>query len=283
MPGLKDIIANITEYGDDEEIEVKGVKVKIGDLRSYAASENQATIAAINERKAALDNFQTELQQQAESVAALQAELEATKGRNQGQGDLVEQFIERLRGPQKKTMMDLVEDEFFGPAAKAVREMQTTLQQREQQLQQALTRIENDEKWMVQRELQRTFDSIPDKPKELTLRQLADHAMKRRYVGDDNFPDLRRAYEDIQEPVIREKTKKQLRAEVEAEVRAEARKPKAVDEIDAGDIKGHVFVPRPSGGNGNVKAVKPKGYGGIDKIPAADILADPQIAALFQQ
>ncbi len=290
MPTIKEILADPENYGDDEEVTIKGVKVKVGDIRAFNASQNEAAAAALEERRTTLQNYENDLVQKADALAAQIAEIQANRGAERGSGDLVQDLINRLRGPEKKTMMDLDGDEFFGPVVKTIREFQAGREELAKEIKKYNEEASRIARWAVEREIDRDFNSLPDRPKELTKRQLVDHAVKRRYVDELGYPDLRRAYDDVQAPVFAKKSREQMRKEVEQEVRAEQQKKQA-EPIGEGEIdqivgKGHVFVPRPSGGSGGGKgaaAVKPTRYGGIEKIPTEAVLNDPSIRALFEQ
>ena len=289
MPTLKEILADTENYGDDEEVTIKGVKVKVGDMRAFTASQNEAAAAALEERRTALQNYENDLVQKADALAAHIAEIQAARGAEKGSGDLVQDLINRLRGPEKKTMMDLDGDEFFGPVVKTIRGFESAKEELSKQIKQYNDEAARIARWAVEREIDRDFQSLPDRPKELTKKQLVDHAVKRRYIDELGYPDLRRAYDDVQAPVVAKKTREQMREEVRKEVRAEeaAKQAKPIEEGDLNEIvgKGHVFIPRPGGGSGGGKgaAAKSVKYGGIDRVPNEVIMNDPSIQALFSQ
>lgn len=286
MPSLKDILSNSEEYPDDEEITVKGVKVKVGDLREYQKQESEATMAQVREQLAQMQAREQQLMQQAEDVAALQAQLQEQQGAQTGQKTLLEQLADLAKGPSKKTMMDLDSDEFFGPAVKTVREMAQAREALQKELADLRKQATDVISYFTRRQLQNDYAALGEKPPDVNLQKLVDHATKRQYRDEMGYPDLRRAYDDMTAPQRAKADRARLREEVKAEVakeQAEARKNRAPSPDQAAEMRGHVFVPNGTGKSGAGAPQKRGGFGGVEKVPTEAILSDPDIAGVFNQ
>lgn len=278
MPSLKEILADAANYGDDDEISIKGVPMKLGELRQYAAAEASETAAQMQTRLQQLNDYEANLRSTADQLAEAQAEVERAKGQNTGQKSIIDQLAELTRST-KKTVYD-EPGEYFEPVVQDLKSLKSMKDELQKQIDSFKEEANKMVKWSIKRSIETDFDRLPDRPKDLSVKQLIEHATKRKMVDDVGYPQLREAYDDYMAPQRAETERKRIREEerevARKEVRAEERKNSA-PRGTAG-----TFVPMP-GNRGKALPAQTKGSRPGQFADTETILNDPDIMANFQQ
>jgi hypothetical protein len=260
-------------FADDMEFAIGDVKVKLGDLRAYD-TEQRGNLERFTRRTGQLESEYGKLANQYNELRALydqvaqQLQTVQQNPNPAGQGDVLEQLVERLRSERQPTVMDKP-GEFFAPVIERLKKIDEIQSNQEKFKEDLRKELVNAFGFQVNKDMRRDYRSF-QWPKEWTFQKVLEFANERQLLEPGSrYPDFDRIHESITGPIAaaeqRETDLKAAREEGYAAARKEL--------IEANGT----FVPSPGFGGGMASAQLKSKFGGIDKIPDETILNDPDV------
>ena len=227
---LEEILTNTEAYPDTLELTVAdGVKLPLSQIRHAVLAERKM--------KAEIAAQQAELARASEEVVKLYQQAMAA------------QAAPAATGPSAQDTA-VAADEYLAPVLKRLEKLEggyTELSEKKiTQLAQAMKQAV--EQYMYDR-YEQQFESLPERPQDLTLESLIAKAAQDKYVDRFNRPDIRRAYNEIHGPKLQER---RIKEEAEKayqrgkdEALAEARRNQALGRAPRG-VAGKAAEKRPA-------------------------------------
>lgn len=270
MPTLAEIIADKEHYADDTKFTLaNGVETTIGDLRTFATSRQND----LEERQAALAAREAALNSLTEEVAQMRARLEA-QPQPQGQPDpksVADQLLAALRSGDSKIDIFKEPGDYFKPLIDKLNAFDAWKAEQDKIIAADRKAIQDSFKWHIDKQVKRDFRAYNDWPKDYKVENVVQYAQQNRLVDEFGYPDFDAVHERVTAPIRERANVDKIRADALAEGRKQAE----------AELRQHnAFVPLP-GGNGSGISGAPRKFGGIEKVPDADILNDPDIIAAF--
>jgi hypothetical protein len=271
MPTLAEIIADKEHFTDDTKFTLaNGVETTIGDLRTFADSRQ----GDLEERHAALTRREAALNQLTEEVAQMRARLEAQPPIQQPDSKSVaDQLLAALRSGDAKVDIFKEPGDYFKPLVDKLTAIEQWRTEQDGKLVADRKAIQDSFAWHIKNQIRRDYRAHNDWPKDYKIENAVQYARDNKLVDEMGYPDFDQVHERVTAPVRDEARIKQIRDEARAE---------GAKEAEASLRTKNAFVPLP-GGNGSpgINGAAPKRFGGIEKVPDADILNDPDIIAAF--
>ena len=266
----RQILDDKEKYPDDKKITLdNGVEVTMGDLRAFQAEQD----STLRERMAALTAQQQQLNALSEELAQYRARLEA-QPQPQGQPDaksVADQLLTALRSGDSKIDIFKEPGDYFKPLVEKLTAIEAWKAEQEAKLVADRKAIQDSFAWHIKNQIRRDYRAHNDWPKDYKIENAVQYAKDNRLVDEMGYPDFDAVHERVTAPVREKANVDKIRADALAEGRKQA---------EAELRQKNAFVPLP-GGNGSGISGAPKKFGGIEKVPDADILNDPDIIAAF--
>ena len=273
------ILEDKEKYADDLELTIGDMNVKLGDLREYDL-EQRGHLDRYTKRSTQLEGEYGKLANQYNELRALydqvaqQLQTVQQNPAKTGEGDLVEQLVERLRGEKNPTVLDKP-GEFFAPVVERLKKIDELAQNQEKFKEDLRKELVSAFGFQVNKDMKRDYRSF-QWPKDWTFQKVLEFANERQLLEPGSrYPDFDRIHDSIMAPINAETEREELRKSAREEGYAAARK----ELVEANGT----YVPGPGfGGMGGSPQLKSK-FGGIDKIPDETILNDPDVWSQIPQ
>lgn len=183
---LREILDDNTAFKDDVKFSLgEGVEATLGDLRALDKA-----------RREELDGQAKVLDQAATAIAQLYEKAEAAaKGAQPAQPAATAQ-------PAQTGNTDLENDPLFAPMFKQVRSLESKLNDFSSQFDKVPKTIESLVKLYENDRMQTVFESLADRPENLTVEGLAQYALDNGIKDRLNRLDLKRAYREMRRPDV---------------------------------------------------------------------------------
>lgn len=272
------ILEDKEKYGDDLELTIGDMKVKLGDLREYD-SEQRGHLDRYTKRSTQLEGEYGKLANQYNELRALYDQVAQQlqgfqQNGNQGrEGDLVDQLVQRLQGERNPTVLDKP-GEFFAPVIERLKKIDEIQQNQEKFKEDLRKELVSAFGFQVNKDMKRDYRTFKW-PEGWSFQKVLEFANERQMLEPGSrYPDFDRIHENIMAPINAETEREELRKSAREEGYAAARK-------ELTEANG-TFVPSPGFGGGGSVQLKSK-FGGIDKIPDETILNDPDVWSQIPQ
>jgi hypothetical protein len=276
---LREFLSKKEEYPDNHEVTLAdGVKVTLGDLRTYNAEED----ARIQQQTQQLTQREGVLETAANEVAAMRARIEAAQQNPAATVDPeLKELVDLLKGVRNGNKVDIFKEpgDYFKPLVDRLNAVDESIKAEKAAREQNRQDVERTITWHTRKQIDRDYRSYQDWPKDFDTRKAITYAQQNRLVDEMGYPDFDAVHERITAPVRQEANLKAERDKIRKEEREAAQRDAAQG------ARREPFVSMPNGGGsggGPNAAPKGKKYGGIEKIDEGDILSDPDILATFQ-
>lgn len=259
---IEEILQDAENFPDEYELPFGAEKVKLGDLRNkirgydsgFTKKMQELSVqqARVSERELATTQAFEKLTQQQADLSRIQQEFRQ-QGATPAQAQVAAQALWDWEHP----------DPYIEPVVKRFGNVDRTLNESMQNLNQIRDAVVSGIKWMAQREREREWSSLPERPEDLTIDALQKYALDNRLVDDVGFPLYRQAYDRMTEPKRRAAEIDKIKIDATKEAERKARQPER--------------APMSRPGLTVANAAKPKFNGNLRQLFQESIRNDPTI------
>lgn len=268
----REILADKTKYPDDKKITLdNGVEVTMADLRAFQVEQD----SQLQERMAALNTREQAVNTLAEEVSQMRARLEATQttGTQPDPKSVADQLLAALRSGDSKIDIFKEPGDYFKPLVDKLNAFDTWKAEQDRIIAADRKAIQDSFAWHLKNQIRRDFRAHNDWPKDYKIENAVQYAKDNKLVDEMGYPDFDAVHERVTAPIRQQSEIERIKAEAKAEGAREA---------EANLRTKNAFVPLPGGNGAGINgAAGQKKFGGIEKVPDADILNDPEIQAAF--
>lgn len=180
----REILDDRDSFKDDAQVPMgEGLSLSLGELRALDRA-----------RREELDGQAKVLDQAANAIAQLYEKAESAAAR------ATQSPAQETARPATQTTTDLENDPLFAPVFQQVKSLSSDLSGVREELSKRDKMLEGIVKLYENDRMQNTFESLSDRPQDLSLESLAKYAMDNGIKDKLNRLDLKRAYQEYRRP-----------------------------------------------------------------------------------
>jgi hypothetical protein len=192
---LREFLSKKEEYPDNHEVTLAdGVKVTLGDLRTYSAEED----ARIQQQTQQLTQREGVLETAANEVAAMRARIEAAQQNPAATVDPeLKELVDLLKGVRNGNKVDIFKEpgDYFKPLVDRLNAVDESIKAEKAAREQNRQDVERTITWHTRKQIDRDYRSYQDWPKDFDTRKALAYAQQNRLVDEMGYPDFDAVHE----------------------------------------------------------------------------------------